>query len=94
MTKRERDEIYENKFLDFENGFGKIENLFKKIDKQIELKLNKDEIEFLKKEKLDIKDFLKHIPQHLHLENISMQIEEICEVNNEKIVKNLDSFRY
>lgn len=33
MTKREREEIYENKFLDFENGFSKIEVLFKKINK-------------------------------------------------------------
>jgi hypothetical protein len=33
MTKREKEEIYENKFLDFESGFGKIEVLFKKINK-------------------------------------------------------------
>jgi hypothetical protein len=33
MTKREREEIYENKFFDFENGFGKIEVLLKKINK-------------------------------------------------------------
>ena len=68
MTKREKEEIYENKFFDIENAFDLVQDLYKKLNKLIDLKQNKDEIDILRKEKLDIKDFLKYIPQHLDID--------------------------
>ena len=58
------------------------------------MKFNKGDIQPLIKDKLDTRDFLRHIPVYLHHDNITQTIEEICEQNNLKISGSLDNFRF